>query len=89
MLRAQHVERVGRGDAVGLLELAGELEGAGMILLAAEVAGDAAILVPPGSTSALAGDIDVGDGEALGTRDDGKPGIGWEPVGAGQVILGC
>lgn len=33
------------------------------------------------------GDIDVGDGEALGTRDDGKPGIGWEPVGAGQVIL--
>ena len=42
MLRVQHVERVGRGDAVGLLELAGELEGAGMILLAAEVAGDAA-----------------------------------------------
>jgi hypothetical protein len=33
------------------------------------------------------GDVEVGDGVALGTRDDGEPGIGWEEVGAGQVIL--
>ncbi len=33
------------------------------------------------------GEIDVGDGVALGVHDNGDPGIGWEAVGPGQVIL--
>lgn len=32
-------------------------------------------------------DVDVGRGEALGVRADGEPGIGWEAVDRGDVVL--
>ncbi|HND31431.1 MAG TPA: hypothetical protein PLA94_15625 [Myxococcota bacterium] len=89
------VEHGGYGDWAGATTWLGEI-GSSMEALGGSTGGtvDLAITSVGSATKGVSsllifyyGDIDVGDGVALGTREDDEPGIGWEEVGAGQVIL--